>query len=435
MTSTLRNGDSEGAVTENLPPASEVKKTLQLILESHPFRTSKQCQDLLRYVVDHSISGDGAALRERIIGAQVFHREYAYDTSEDPVVRVRAADVRKRLAQYYQSLEPGASVLYIELQPGSYRATFSYHGPVHGAVVAPPVAPAAADKHPEVAAPLAERKSRWFHFRRPRLIALALLVLAIVGVSGWTVATWTSPQERFWAPITTAKQPVLIYLGTNAGYVFSSDFLAKYRAAHSMPNNGPEFFVELPPGSSVSFADLVPIKDTFVTTADVAAVVQLTTLLRDWKKPFVLRTGRDLSFGDIRNRPSMMIGAFNNPWTIELTNELPFSFRHGVQIMNRDHPDQSWSVASDSRSSTTVDYALITRLLSSKTGGPSITVAGIGESGTLAAAELLTNTEKMRDFLKTAPRGWENKNMQAVLRVKVVDYQPVGTEIVATSYW
>ena len=41
----------------------------------------------------------------------------------------------------------------------------------------------------------------------------------------------------------------------------------------------------------------------------------------------------------------------------------------------------------------------------------------------------------MRDLLKTAPRGWENKNMQAVLRVKVVDYQPVAVDVVATTYW
>jgi hypothetical protein len=81
------------------------------------------------------------------------------------------------------------------------------------------------------------------------------------------------------------------------------------------------------------------------------------------------------------------------------------------------------------------DYALITRLLSSKTGGPLVTVSGIGQSGTQAVAELLTNPDKMRDFLQTAPRGWEKKNMQAVLHVKVVDYQPVAVEVVATSYW
>jgi hypothetical protein len=71
--------------------------------------------------------------------------------------------------------------------------------------------------------------------------------------------------------------------------------------------------VDLPPDSTVKASDVLPIKDTYVTTADVTSTVQITNLLRDWKSPFMLRTGNDLSFGDLRNRPSVMVGGFNNP--------------------------------------------------------------------------------------------------------------------------
>jgi hypothetical protein len=434
MSSILKTAEPEFPANEDQPPASEIRETLRLILQSHPFRTSKQCQDLLRYIVDHSLNGSDASLKERIIGTEVFHREPAYDTNQDPVVRVRAADVRKRLAQYYQSIEPGTSVLHIELQPGSYRAHFRYDRPLQ----AEPQSPVSLV--PEEAVPAAEvlpapvtrttPVPRWFSSRRSRIVALILAIAAIAGVSRLIQANWSSPQERFWAPLITAKQPVLIYLGANVAYVLSSGFLDDYRAKHGMPNNGPEFVADLPPGSTIRAEDLVPIKDTFV-----AAVVQLTSLLRDWKRPFVLRSGSDLSFGDLRNRPSVMVGAFNNSWTLELTNELPYSFQHGVEILNRDHPDRSWPHIIDSHGVTTDDYALITRLLSSKTGGPVITAAGIGEFGTQAAAEFLVTPEKMHDLLKTAPRGWENKNMQAVLHVKVTGFQPVSVEVVATTYW
>jgi hypothetical protein len=434
MTTILKGGATEAPLQGDPPPTPLINEALRLILESHPFRTSKQCQDLLRYIVQHSLTGDGAALRERIIGAQVFHREPSYDTNEDPVVRVRAVDVRKRLAQYYQSLEAGVSTLHIELQPGSYRAHFTYNRPLE--TDPPPVAaiPEVAGKELDNVQPPIARKARWLPSRPRKLAVLALSVLIVAGATAW-IATRTTPQERFWAPIVTAKQPVLIYLGANVAYLFSSDFLARYRAAHGIPNTGREFFVDLPPGSSVRAEDMLPVKDTFVTTGDVSTIVELTTLLRDWKRPFVLRTGNDLSFGDLRARPTMMVGAFNNFWTLELTNDLPYSFRQGVRIFNRDHPEQSWSVPLDARSSSGDDYALITRLLTSKTGGPAMTVAGIGEFGTLAAAEFLTSPEKMRDLLKTAPRGWENKNMQAVLKVKVVGYQPVAVQVVATTYW
>jgi hypothetical protein len=406
-----------------------------MILESQPFRTSKQCQDLLRYIVSHSTSGDDTALKERIIGTEVFGRKPAYDTNEDPVVRVRAADVRKRLAQYYQSLEPGSSLLHIELLPGSYRAHFSYSRQPQGELVPVTLTPADASPARLMSSPTLPGKSTWLSSRRGKIIAALAVVLAITGSARWIYSVWPTPQQRFWAPLTTANQPVLIYLGANAAYVFSPEFLAKYRAAHGMPYNGPEFFVDLPPGSTVSIDDLRAERDTFVTTADVTAIVQLTTFFRDWKSPFVLRSGSDLSFGDIRNRPSVMIGGFNNPWTIELTNDLPFRFRRGVEIENRDHPERSWSVVDDPSGNATDDYALITRLLSSKTGGPVITVAGIGQSGTQAAAEFLTNPDRMRDLLKAAPPGWENKNMEAVLHVKVVGFQPVEVDVAATTYW
>ena len=436
MSSILNIAEPETPTPEDRPSTAQVNETLRRILESPPFRTSKQCQDLLRYIVEHSMSGDDSLLKERSIGAEVFHRKPAYDTNQDPVVRVRAADVRKRLAQYYQSVEPGASSVHIELQPGSYRVHFRLERPVHAER---PPAPRVAERtelRTEIPpAPLTVANHPWFVRRSSKIVALILIVLGIAGGARWIQSLWTNPQERFWAPMVTAKQPVLIYVGANVAYVFSQSFLAAYRAAHGMPNDGPEFFVDLPPGGSVRAGDLVPVKDTFVTTADVAAIVQLTTLLKDWKRPFVLRSGSDLSFGDLRNRPTVMIGAFNNSWTIELNKDLPYSFQHGVEIVNRAHPDRSWSVGINARSSSTEDYALITRLLSSKTGGPSLTVAGIGEFGTLAAAEFIANPDKMRDLLQNAPNGWENKNMQAVLRVKVVGYQPVAVDVVATTYW
>jgi hypothetical protein len=83
----------------------------------------------------------------------------------------------------------------------------------------------------------------------------------------------------------------------------------------------------------------------------------------------------------------------------------------------------------------TDDYALISRLPVSETGGPLITVAGIGQYGTQAAAEFVSSPDRMRDLLRSAPPGWQNKNMQAVLHIKVVGYAPVAVDVVATAYW
>jgi hypothetical protein len=439
MTATHAITDVE-RLDRQTPSPVEVRQALRMVLESQPFRTSKQCQDLLRYVVEKSLSGDDPSLRERIIGIEVFGRQPSYDTSEDPVVRVRAAEVRKRLAQFYQAHDHDSPLVAIELLPGSYRATFRDYRTTEAPITPTPQA-AQSEQAKEVvstsSSPIRGKFARYSArvTRKNGLIAFILLSLLVAGGVRTFHLFLATPQQRFWAAFAASRQPIVVYLGTNAAYVFSSNYLEQYRTQHRLPNNGPELFVDLPPESSVRSSDLVPVKDTFVTVGDLAASVQLTTQLRDWKIPFVLRSGRDLTMGELRNQPSIMIGAFNNPWTLELTSDLPYSFRQGTMIQERDHPEHVWVRPTVNNTSTTDDYALISRLLVSKTGGPLLTAAGVGEYGTQAAAEFITSSEKMSSLVKSAPPDWEGKNMQVVLHIKVVGYSPVAVEVVATRYW
>src|ERR1017187_8954383 len=100
-----------------------ILEALATILESVPLRTSKQCQDLLQYVVEHSLREGNEALKERVIGCEVFGRRPDYDAAEDPVVRVRAGDLRKRLALFYHSMPPNTQVELV-IPHGSYRVEF-----------------------------------------------------------------------------------------------------------------------------------------------------------------------------------------------------------------------------------------------------------------------------------------------------------------------
>src|SRR5579871_6104467 len=113
--------------TPRLPPdkADEVLTELDRVLTSPLFRSSRRCQTLLRRITELTIAGDVDSLRERSLGITVFGRPPDYDTSQDPVVRASAAEIRKKLAQYYQ--EAGHSLeTRIELPPGSYLAEFHF---------------------------------------------------------------------------------------------------------------------------------------------------------------------------------------------------------------------------------------------------------------------------------------------------------------------
>jgi len=89
------------------------------------FRGSARYPSFLRFIVRKTLEGQASTLKERTLGIEVFGRAPGFNTSGDPIVRVAAAEVRKRLAQYYQ--EPGhENETKIDLQPGSYVPQFVF---------------------------------------------------------------------------------------------------------------------------------------------------------------------------------------------------------------------------------------------------------------------------------------------------------------------
>src|SRR6185437_11271567 len=140
----LRSGRASIGEPEVLNPeeAAVVRQHLEAVLASHAFAGSKRTQEFLRLIVRHALDGEVDALRERMIGAELFGRPISYDTGNDSVVRVRASEVRKKLAQYYSELGGIEPPIHIELPAGSYVPRFHFppymmEAP-HSAHTAPP---------------------------------------------------------------------------------------------------------------------------------------------------------------------------------------------------------------------------------------------------------------------------------------------------------
>jgi TolB-like protein/Tfp pilus assembly protein PilF len=105
--------------------AGLVRDHLKEVIASRAFAGSKRAQDFLQLIVEHALAGRFDSLRERMIGAEMFGRPIDYDTANDAVVRVKATEVRKKLAQYYQESEKKTGVR-IELPVGSYVPQFQW---------------------------------------------------------------------------------------------------------------------------------------------------------------------------------------------------------------------------------------------------------------------------------------------------------------------
>jgi hypothetical protein len=431
---------------EGEPASAEVEQALAQILASQLFKKSIQCSKLLSYIVKHTLSREDALLRERVIGAEIFARPPAYETAEDPIVRLRVAEVRKRLAQYYQS---ASDTLQIGIPSGGYRATFHRKGitAAHGfdrghdeeRTILPTnfpdtVVPEPATLAVEIEAPVSKGRLR----RLPLtwLVSACVLVLcaAIVGVLAHN-GYGRSDYKRFWGPWLDNPKPTLISIGSNAVYRLRWEYVDRYAREHGLEASGQEFYIPFKPDDSISASDLQPAYNSFVATNDVFAISYISTALTKQSVSFQERFPGDISFAELRSSPSVLVGGFNNPMTVELTKHLPFVMNSGSEIDETQTPNRKWTLHVQVGTHDTADYAIISRLPGNGDDPPLMSVAGLGGYGTEAAAKLVTDPKAIEELVHALPRGWEKRNLQVVLSIKVSDFKVTSREVVASRVW
>ena len=184
--------------------------------------------------------------------------------------------------------------------------------------------------------------------------------------------------------------------------------------------------------------DFFPLTDTYLTIGDASVTAQVSSLFTARRHAYDLRFGSDLSFGDLREGSAVLIGAFNNSWTLNMTDGLRFVFDQGdsAQMHVQDRFDASrawWPKLSDGK--FVEDYAIVSRILESKTGRVLVTIAGLDHTGTRSAGDFVTNPQTIADLVRQAPKDWNRKNLQVVLHTNVVNDIPGSPTVVAAYYW
>jgi TolB-like protein/Tfp pilus assembly protein PilF len=101
----------------------EIRGQLDRILSSQTFRTAEREKAFLRYVVERTMEGRAAELKEYTIGVEAFGRGDGFDPRLDTIVRTEARNVRRRLARYYEE-EGHSDPVRIELPKGGYAPQF-----------------------------------------------------------------------------------------------------------------------------------------------------------------------------------------------------------------------------------------------------------------------------------------------------------------------
>ena len=452
---TLRSAESQrprnesmasiGSVTGAWHPGTEgerqvVRSQLEKIVSDGRFAASKRYPFLLRYIVEQTLAGNEEDLKERTLGVEVFHRPPDYDTNADPVVRLCAAEVRKRLAQYYQSPAHGGE-LRIDLNPGSYVPVFSQpalDAPVLK-VIPPEVIPPeviAADV-PSTAGQVSQpRRARRIY--RPAgliasgvIIALIAVTLVLILVSGGArsrrqFGKQKSVVEEVWSPLLSSSKPILFCVG-------EKELFAPHDSLTQLQSGAEDN----------SFLQAFTDKNDFVPFSDVQILSRFVSLIGAHGHAFRVQNSRTTISSQLREGPVVLIGMLNNDWTLNRTSSLRFHLEGSAGpdrvywIADTQHPEsRAWQVRAQApRSHVVKDYAIAARFTDESTGQVVLVAAGIAGSGTRAAGEFLTDEASLKQVADDAGVHWGEKNFEVVLSSQVVDGMQGKPKVEAKAFW
>jgi hypothetical protein len=405
---------------------AEINRQLGRMLENPHFSHSRRFPSFLRFIVQEELEGRGDQLKERSLGIEVFGRDADYDTTTDPIVRVTAAEIRKRIAQYYQeSATPNE--LRISLPPGSYVPHFE----LPKAPAGQPSAPNGEISLHELqiqsampqAGPVAQKASKRVVFRSGVRLSwllmggLVLIVLACAGLA------WTHPRptnlDKFWAPVLGSADPVTVCFPQSHFNGITLRDASDPTQQHHLDE----------PMSGVVLDDLQPL-------------TSLSGMLDMRHQRYRLMGEDTATLTDLRQGPTIFIGAFDNAWTLRLTRGLRFRFGNDLQMMHFWIEDTQgshthWGIDRQIQEATNNyrDYAIVARFKDANTGKLTVIVAGIARGGTVAAGEFLTQPGEIDALQSRAPKGWDGQNMEVVLSTEIIDGRSSPPTVEATYFW
>jgi hypothetical protein len=183
------------------------------------------------------------------------------------------------------------------------------------------------------------------------------------------------------------------------------------------------------------------MRDRFMHTGDAICLSKVTGYLQSVQKGFRFRGALNTPYAELRGLPIVLIGAFNNEWNIRLTKDLRFSLQnepHTFSVLDKQNPSKPAFVISRAGVSdwdVEMDYALVTRMYDPSTETWVVAAGGFTAFGTMLAGDFISNPAYFHEAIRSAPRGWERKNMQVVLQAKVVEGKPGPHTVVATHFW
>jgi hypothetical protein len=417
-----------------------ILRELQEVVASPYFCNSKRYPALLQYIVENTLAGKTDLLKERTLGIEVFDRPSTYDTNAETVVRFTAGEVRKRLLLYYHQGGRNSNVR-ISLPVGSYIPEFLHGHDDSDAIQAYAGRPADhvhdvdlptetggeahdsrsisleagvrtfASVEQEKASPA---PSPW-HTNKFARSLLWLCLGGLVAIAFFAGLSWRprnvstqTPLDDFWMPMLHEQRTVVICAG---GVVFEQN----------------KFSGVITAGKNIEYP--------FVSMQTASAIAQVSSMLARSGATTQLVSAPSTPLTDLREHPVVLLGAYNNQWTMRLLQSQRFQFTvEPIQsIVDQTQPQARWTRDRSLPYSSADDYAVVARFREATTGSWVVVLAGLGRNGTEAAAQFATNPRYMQMLRDNVGKDLSNLNVEVLLKVNVIDGRTGAPSVLAMN--
>ncbi len=437
-------GGSPGDTPAPLDLAPElINKQVDRLLESDLLKGSLTLHRLLRFIVQAKIDGRDDEVKESVLATDVFERSPDFDNRVDPVVRVQAHRLRRKLEVYYAG--PGADdLIVIQVPKGSYvpdiharkRTAAASAGPKR---TAPPPNPT--PREPTAA-------GRWSAALLVGVAFASLVVGFLMGRSESEPSLQAGPPGKLgalWAPLLSADAAPTSVVFNVPVFLSNEKALLRYSGPYTAPTGaGLVALEDLRRYVDSDLLDLVgPVlfNRTYAYLGQVYQINALTSLFTQAGKSFELRPRRVITPDEGENRNLILL----NGSGLELASQTlqHFQMREGSfgyksedqpALVNL-HPSEGeaaeYTIEFDSQTQERkADYAILAFLPGRRENLTVVYTDGLTTLGNWAAIRAATSEPGVSQLQEklggTLPRRFE-----AIVRADLDEDQLVDFQVIA----
>jgi hypothetical protein len=441
----MKTKSVEGQPAPQAPSKVEVRETVRRILSSRHFINAPTKQRFLQLICESYLNGRASELNEYMIGCELYDRDETYNPALDPIVRVGAHGLRKRLEAYYKG-EGKDDEIILEIPHGSYAPSFIRREP-------PQEDAETANGASGANGPLAfiEKHSK---ILLNLLVLVLFIVILTLAYSNTQLRSQykASAQSRelsgvfgsVWNAFLNEGGPALLVLGNPSVYRFwhptDPASLSRMRVDLTLEEArrmGDMLGRERLVFNNVSTPQLMLAYDEYASMGETIGLYRIAGLFNKVGKNLALKQSRGLANEDLKNHDTILLGS---SWVREWLGNAPirecFTAGPAASLIDQNllpGDEREYVAKYDEKTGKLIeDYAIIAVKPGISERKIVMIVAGTRSEGTQAAVEFLTDEHCLADLNQRFTRtiGIFPKYYQVLLRVAVDNGIPTNISVV-----